>query len=333
MIVDTLLDPAAAPAAAAEAERAGFRCAWMIESVRDPFVALARAADATRELALGTAVAIAFARSPMTLALSAHDVHRLSGGRLLLGLGSQVRPHVTRRFGMPWSRPAARMREYVLALRAIWGAWNDGSPLDFRGEFYTHTLMTPMFDPGPSGFGDPPVFLGGVGERMTAVAGEVADGFLCGPLTTVPSFRQHTRPALDAGRARSSRPDFTVAGMPLVVTGADADVTARVALATRKRIAFYASTPAYRIVLEVHGWGGLADRLHGLSRDGRWDDMADLVDDEVLDAFAVVAEPGDVARALHERWNGLADRVVATVAADPGTEVWAEIARGAAHAA
>ncbi|MFC4945749.1 TIGR03617 family F420-dependent LLM class oxidoreductase [Pseudonocardia sp. GCM10023141] len=330
MIIDTVFDPAAEPGAAAEVERAGFTGAWVIESVRDPFIVLARAADATRSIELGTGVAIAFARSPMTLAQSAHDVHRLSGGRLLLGLGSQVRPHITRRFGMPWSQPAARMREYVLALRAIWAAWNDGVPLDFRGDFYSHTLMTPTFDPGPSGFGAPPVLLGGVGRRMTAVAGEVADGFLCGPLTTVESFRTHTLPALEAGRARSDRPDFTVAGMPLVVTGVDAATTDRVAAATRKRIAFYASTPAYRLVLEVHGWGGLADRLHGMSRDGRWDDMADLVDDDVLDAFAVIAEPGDVAAALRKRWGGLADRLIATFAADPGVEILPQIAGGAA---
>jgi probable F420-dependent oxidoreductase len=328
MIIDTVVDPTAAPGEAAELERAGFRSAWVIESVRDPFVVLARAADATDGLQLGTAVAIAFARSPMTLAQSAHDVHRLSGGRLLLGLGSQVRAHITRRFGMPWSHPAARMREYVLALRAIWAAWNDGTPLDFRGEFYSHTLMTPTFDPGPSGFGAPPVFLGGVGARMTAVAGEVADGFLCGPLTTVESFRSHTAPALATGRARSDRPEFTVTAMPLVVTGADAATTARVADATRKRIAFYASTPAYRFVLETHGWGGLADRLHAMSREGRWDEMGTLVEDDVLDAFAVTAEPGDVAAALRKRWDGLADRVVATFAADPGAEAWPAIGAG-----
>jgi probable F420-dependent oxidoreductase len=328
MIIDTVLDPVAAPASAAEVERAGFGCAWVTETVRDPFVVLARAADATRGLALGTGVAIALARSPMTLAQSAHDVHRLSGGRLLLGLGSQVRPHITRRFGMPWSRPADRMREYVLALRAIWAAWNDGTELDFRGEFYSHTLMTPFFDPGPTGFGSPPVFLGGVGERMTAVAGEVADGFVCGPLTSIDSLRAHTLPALEAGRVHSDRARFTVTGMPFVVTGVDAAATARVALATRKRIAFYASTPVYRFVLEVHGWGGLHDRLHALSREGRWDDMAALIDDEVLDAFAVVAEPDDVAPVLRKRWDGLADRLMVHCAADPGAEVWPAIAAG-----
>jgi probable F420-dependent oxidoreductase len=326
MVIDTVLDPVAGPSAAAAVERAGFGGAWVTETVRDPFVVLARAADATHGIDLGTAVAIAFARSPMTLAQSAHDVHRLSGGRLLLGLGSQVKAHVTRRFGMPWSRPAARMREYVLALRAIWTAWETSGPLEVDGEFYRHILMTPFFDPGPTGYGTPPVFLGGVGAGMTTVAGEVADGFLCGPLTSADSLRELTLPALETGRARSSRPGFIVSGMPLLVTGVDGPTTDRVAAATRSRIAFYASTPAYRQVLEVHGWGGLHDRLHRLSTERRWDEMAGLIDDEVLDAFAVIAAPGDAAAALRKRWDGLADRVVVACAADPGADAWAAIA-------
>ncbi|GAA3239848.1 hypothetical protein GCM10017691_41380 [Pseudonocardia petroleophila] len=251
---------------------------------------------------------------------------------MLLGLGSQVRPHVTRRFGMPWSRPADRMREYVLALRAIWACWNDGAELDFRGEFFSHTLMTPFFDPGPNGFGPPAVLLAGVGQRMTETAGEVADGFLCGPLTSVDSLRTHTLPAVARGRARSGIRDFTVSGMPLVVTGADAAATARVARATRDRLAFYASTPAYRPVLEVHGWGELHDRLHVLSCAGRWQDMGDLIDDEVLHTFAVVAGPDDVASALQDRWAGLADGLTVHCADDPGPGVWSAIAAGTARA-
>lgn len=176
---------------------------------------------------------------------------------------------------MPWSRPADRMREYVLALRAIWACWNVGADLDFRGEFSSHTLMPPFFDPGPNGFGSPQVLLAGVGARMTEVAGEVGDGFLCAPLTSIESLRAHTLPALEKGRARSTSRDFTVSGMPFVVTGEDAAATARIAAATRGRIAFYASTPAYRFVLDLHGWGGLHERLHAPSREGRWLDMAD----------------------------------------------------------
>jgi probable F420-dependent oxidoreductase len=331
--LDAVLDPTAASGAAAGIERAGYGCAWVTETVRDPFLVLALAAGETDRLRLGTGVVIAFARSPMTLAQSAHDLQRISGGRLLLGLGSQVRPHVTRRFGMPWSRPADRMREYVLALRAIWACWNSGAELDFHGEFYSHTLMTPFFDPGPNGWGPPPVLLAGVGSRMTEVAGEVGDGFLCAPLTSTVSLRTHTLPALQRGRARSAVADFTVSGTPFVVTGADAAATARVAAATRSRIAFYASTPAYRSVLDLHGWGGLHERLHVLSREGRWCDMADLIDDEVLDAFAVVAEPDEVGAALRARWDGLADRLTVQCADDPGERVWAAIAGGMVRSA
>jgi probable F420-dependent oxidoreductase len=328
--LDTVLDPVAVPGAAAEIERAGYGCAWVTETVRDPFLVLALAAGQTRHLGLGTGVAIAFARSPMTLAQTAHDLQRISGGRLLLGLGSQVRPHITRRFGMPWSRPADRMREYVLALRAIWACWNDGAELEFRGEFYSHSLMTPFFDPGPNGFGSPPVLLGGVGAQMTEVAGEVADGFLCGPLTSLASLLEHTLPALAKGRARSGVRDFTVSGMLFVVTGEDAAATARVARATGGRIAFYTSTPAYRSVLDVHGWGKLHEQLYALSRDGRWEDMTDLIDDEVLEAFAVVAEPDEVGSALRARWGGWVDRLTIHCADDPGTHVWSTIAAGMA---
>lgn len=327
MELDASLDPREAPDRARVAEAQGFRTAWVTETVRDPFLHLAGAASATTTIGLGTAVAIAFARSPMTLATSAHDLQRLSGGRLLLGLGSQVRPHITRRFSMPWSHPAERMREYVQALRAIWACWNEGHTLDFRGDFYTHTLMTPFFDPGPTGFGPPPVLLGGVGRAMTAVAGEVADGFLCGPLTSTLSLRQRTLPALAAGSA--TRPEeltpVQVQGMPLIVTGADRAETERVAEATRTRIAFYASTPAYRGVLEVHGWEALHERLHALSREARWSEMAALVDDEVLEAFAVVADPDDVAAELARRWRGIATRVTVHSADHIDDDVWAGI--------
>jgi probable F420-dependent oxidoreductase len=324
LAVDVLVDATCPPARVASLERAGYGGAWVTETVRDPFLTLASYAAATERARLATGVAIAFARSPMTVALSAHDLQRSSGGRLILGLGSQVRPHVERRFSMPWSEPAARMREYVQALRAIWAAWEDGARLDFRGRFYTHTLMPPFFDPGPTGFGPPPVVLGGVGERMTAVAGEVADGFLCAPLTSDRTLCERTLPALG-----TLRPGFTVCATPFVVTGRDAVTTASVEQATRARIAFYASTPAYRDVLEVHGWAGRAERLTALSKAGEWDAMADLVDDEMLHAFAVVAPPDRLAAAVRERWAGRVDRVALFAAADPGEEVWAQVLSGA----
>jgi probable F420-dependent oxidoreductase len=330
LTLDTVLDPTADPRLAVSLEDAGFACAWVTETVRDPYLCLARAAALTTRMSLGTGVAIAFARSPMTTALSAHDVQRLSGGRLLLGLGSQVRPHITRRFSMPWSSPAKRMREYVLALRAIWASWNEGVPLHFDGDFYTHTLMTPFFNPGPTGFPPPPVLLGGVGARMTAVAGEVADGFICGPLTSSLSFREHSLPSIERGLAArpAARSDpFDIRVMPFVVTGADAAATERVARATRARIAFYASTPAYRHILELHGWDALHDRLHKLSREGAWDEMPANINDDVLNTFAVVAEPDAVAQALQERFGDDARRAIVHSAADPGLEVWRAVTR------
>ncbi len=246
---------------------------------------------------------------------AARDVQNVSGGRLLLGLGSQIKTHITRRFSMPWSHPAARMREYVLALRAIWAAWNDGTRLGFRGDFYTHTVMTPFFNPGPNPFGPPPVLLAGVGPAMTAVAGEVADGFLCHGFTTERYLREVTLPALAEGRQRGGRAGvgdgaaFEVSGSPLVATGRTQEELAAAVLGVRGQIAFYGSTPAYRPVLERHGWDALADELHALSRTGRWDDMAALIDDDALTAFAVAGEPDRVAPELLRRYGDIMTRM------------------------
>ncbi|WP_433503134.1 TIGR03617 family F420-dependent LLM class oxidoreductase [Pseudonocardia halophobica] len=322
LAVDVLVDATMQPRAVRMLEDAGCAGVWTTETVRDPFLTLASYAAATERARLATGVAIAFARSPMTLALSAHDLQRITAGRFVLGLGSQVRPHIERRFSMPWSEPTARMREYVLALRAIWACWNAGERLDFTGRFYRHTLMTPFFDPGPTGFDAPPIVLGGVGVRMTAVAGEVADGFLCAPLTSPRSLTEYTVPAL--GRTTAW---FTVTATPFVVTGEDAAARARVELATRRRIAFYASTPAYRTILDLHGWGARGAELTRLSREGEWEAMAGLVDDEMLHAFAVVAEPDALGAAVRARWAGAVDRVALFLAADPGPEATAEIVR------
>ncbi|HTZ25187.1 MAG TPA: TIGR03617 family F420-dependent LLM class oxidoreductase [Streptosporangiaceae bacterium] len=292
--------------AAVRAEREGYAGAWTSEITHDPFVTLALAAVATETIELGTAIVVAFARNPMSLAMQANDVQLLSRGRLLLGLGSQIRPHITRRFSMPWSAPARRMREFILALRAIWSCWNDGTTLDFRGEFYQHTLMTPFFSPGPSPHGAPKVMLAGVGEAMTAVAGEVADGFLCHGFTTERYLREVTVPAL----ARHGRLDrLEVVGSPFVVTGrTDAELEAA-GRGVREQIAFYGSTPAYRPVLELHGWGELGGRLHEMSRHGRWQEMGTIIDDDVLNAFAVVAEPGAIAAELLRRYGDVMTRM------------------------
>ena len=308
-----MMFPAGAPAdiraAAAQAEQAGYAAAWTSETRHDPFVALALAATVTEKIQLGTAIAVAFARNPMSTAVLANDLQLLSRGRLLLGLGSQVRAHVTRRFSMPWSQPAGRMAEYIRALRAIWACWNDGTRLNFRGEFYRHHLMTPFFNPGPNEHGPPRVLLAAVGPQMTAVAGEAADGLLCHGFTTELYLRERTLSALAAGRARSGREDFEICGSPLVATGGSEEALEQARRAVREQIAFYASTPAYRPVLELHGWGGLSGQLHGLSLRGQWQQMGELISNEVLDTVAVTGEPAAIGPELHRRYGDVMTRM------------------------
>jgi len=311
-------------------EKAGYDGLWASESKHDPFLPLLLAAEHTDRLEVGTAIAVAFARSPMQLAYTAHDLQTYSGGRFALGLGSQIKPHIERRFAMPWSRPAARMREYVSALRAIWAAWNEGEKLDFRGDFYTHTLMSPFFSPPPAPGGAPKVFVAAVGEAMTRVAGEVADGLLAHGFTTERYLREVTLPTVEAGLAATARTrgDFSVSHLLLTATGRTEEEMARAVDGTRRQIAFYGSTPAYRGVLELHGWGELGDELNALSkssREDRWEAMGGLVDDEVLHTFAVVAEPERVADEIRRRYGALADRVSFYTAYEIGADVWEPI--------
>jgi probable F420-dependent oxidoreductase len=301
------------PATARDLEARGYAGVWASEVDHDPFLPLLSAGQATDRLQVGTAIAVAFARSPMTLATTAYDLQRYTHGRFVLGLGTQIKAHVERRFSMPWSPPVARMREYVAALRAIWTSWQDGTPLRFQGEHYRHTLMTPMFAPDAHPWGPPPVHLAAVGPAMTRLAGEVADGLLAHGFTTERYLRERTLPALEDGLAASgrARSDVTISLPGLVVSGRTDDERAGAAAAVKATIAFYGSTPAYRPVLELHGWEALADELHVLSvsrRQDKWTAMRDLVDDDVLAAFAVVAGPDEVAAAVRERYSGLVDR-------------------------
>jgi probable F420-dependent oxidoreductase len=298
-----------AQAAAVQAE--GFDGLWLSEVKHDPFIGVALAATVTERPALGTAIALAFARNPMSTAAAANDLQALSQGRLILGLGTQVKAHITRRFSMPWSHPAARMREYVLALRAIWDTWHTGAPLDFRGDFYSHTLMSPMFVPEQHGFGAPRVVVAGVGQAMTEVAGEVADGFLPHGFTTERYLREVTVPALLRGRSRlgAGLEGFAICGGPFVVTGTTEEEMAAAEEQVRGQIAFYGSTPAYRPVLELHGWGALGDELHELTRAGRWAELGGLVSDEVLRTFAVVGAPDEIGPEILRRYGDLFTRV------------------------
>ena len=300
-----------AGASAAEQEERGYDGVWSAETSHDPFLPLLLAAQATEKIDLGTGIAVAFARNPMTLAQVSWDLQAASQGRFILGLGSQIKPHITKRFSMPWSHPAERMREMILAIRAIWATWNEGTKLDFRGDFYTHTLMTPFFNPGPNPHGNARIFLAGVGPRMTEVAGEVCDGFLCHGFTTERYMHEVTLPALERGRQKAGKTldGFEISGPMFIVTGRDEKEMAAAAKGVRGQIAFYGSTPAYRPVLELHGWGELQTELNGLSKEGRWAEMGDLVDDDMLNAFAVVGSPEEAARALHERWGGTVSRL------------------------
>ncbi|HET9442273.1 MAG TPA: LLM class F420-dependent oxidoreductase [Acidimicrobiales bacterium] len=310
-----------AAAMAREQEAQNLDGLWSVETGHDPFLPLLVAAMATERVELGTGIAVAFARSPMTTAVQANDLQLASRGRFILGLGTQIKPHIEKRFSMPWSHPAARMREYVLALRAIWECWQQGSRLDFRGDFYTHTLMTPFFSPGPNPHGPPKVFLAAVGSHMAEVAGEVADGLLVHPFTTARYLEEVTLPAVQRGLERSGRRrhDFQLAATAFVVTGTEAERAAADTM-VRSQIAFYGSTPAYRGVLERHGWADLQTELNGLSKQGRWTDMAALVTDEILDAFAVVCDLDRAADRLLDRWGATVDRLgfYFPVTNDPG---------------
>ena len=297
--------------AAAQQEARGYDGIWVPETSHDPFLPLLLAAEHTERLDLGTGIVVAFARNPMTLAQVSWDLQAASQGRFILGLGSQIKAHITRRFSMPWSHPAPRMREMILAIRAIWDCWNQGTKLDFQGDFYSHTLMTPFFNPGPNPHGDARIFLAGVGELMTQVAGEVADGFLCHAFTTRQYLDEVTLPSLAKGRAKAGKTldDFELAGPMFVVTGRDEAEMAEAAKGVKGQIAFYGSTPAYRPVLELHGWGDLQDELNRLSKEGRWAEMGELIDDDMLATFAVVAPLDQVAAALDGRWGDVLHRI------------------------
>ncbi|MGH9056955.1 MAG: LLM class F420-dependent oxidoreductase [Acidimicrobiales bacterium] len=299
------------PDQAQKAEDAGYDAVWAAETGHDPFFSLLLAAEHTERIGLGTAIVVAFARSPMTVASAGWDLNAYSNGRLLLGLGSQIKPHIEKRYSMPWSHPAPRMREFISAMRAIWDCWQNGAKLDFRGDFYTHTLMTPFFNPGPNVSGAPKVYLAAVGETMTRVAGEVADGMLVHGFTTERYLRQVTLPAIEAGLAKSGRScsDFEISYPAFVVTGDTEEEIAAASAGTRKQIAFYGSTPAYRPVLDAHGWGDLQPELHTLSKRGEWDQMGDLISDEVLDAFAVIGSPEDIPHLLEQRFGDIVDRI------------------------
>ena len=298
-------------ATAIRAEADGYDGIGATELQHDPFISIAVAARSTKTIELGSSIAVAFARNPMSVAETANDLQLLSSGRFLLGLGSQIKPHIERRFSMPWSSPAARMRDFVLAVRAIQHSWQTGEKLDYQGEFYRHSLMTPMFAPGPNPHGAPKIAIAGVGPLMTEVAGEVADGWLAHTFTTPRFLREVSLPALHRGIEKSGRDASAVdVSMPAFVAVGTSQKELDAAIrATKKQMAFYGSTPAYATVLELHGWGGVAEQLNAGSRRGEWDAMADLITDEMIGEFAAIGTPPEVAAQLRERFAGIATRL------------------------
>lgn len=330
MKIDTTMvleNPADAGRLAQSLEAIGYSGLFSFEGQHDPFLPLALASQTTRRVELGTGIAVAFARNPMNLAYLGHDLQLMTQGRFILGLGTQVQAHIEKRFGCVWSQPAARMREMILAIKAIWACWNDGEPLRFEGEFYRHTLMTPTFSPGANPYGAPKIYAGGFGPKMTAAVAETADGFIVHPFHTVESVQAITLPAMAAGLAAGNRVrgDIELAVNLIVGTGDTPEALAAAVEAVRKQIAFYASTPAYRPVLEVHGLGELQPRLNAMSKAGQWDAMAALIPDALLHAVAVVCPRQAMAERIRQRCAGVFDRVNLVARYTGDASGWADV--------
>jgi probable F420-dependent oxidoreductase len=295
--------PEAARARAVELAATGVDGLFSFENAHDVFFPLTLAATSVA-CDLMTNVAIAFPRSPMHLAHAAYDLQLLSGGRFRLGLGTQVRPHIERRYGSTWSNPVARMRDTVLAVKGILDSWQQGTRLDHRGPFWTHTLMTPAFNPGPNPHGTPKILVGALGPRMTAMAAEVADGLLMMPFNSARHLRERTMPALER-----RRDDFEIVAEVIVAMGSSDEEIATARAGVRGLLSFYGSTPAYRPVLDVEGWGDLQPELNTLSKQGQWKEMTALVDDTMVETLAVSGTPGQCAEQIRGRFGAIAQRV------------------------
>lgn len=291
-------------------EAMGFSGVGTAEMNHDPFFPLLLAAEHSQNIELRTGIAVAFARSPMILANLGHDLNAYSKGRFTMGLGSQIRAHITKRFSMPWGAPAAQMKELILAMRAIWANWYDGQPLRFEGKYYNHTLMTPAFTPEDKDYGAPKVVLAAVGPVMTEVAGEVADGLIIHPFSNEKYIREVTLPAIDKGLAKSGRKreDFEITYSPFIVSGQDEKTFNAQKAAAKSRISFYGSTPAYKNVLGAHGWGELQTELNTMSKQGKWQEMGELITDDMLNVFCVMGEPGTLVAEIQSRYGDFTDR-------------------------
>ncbi|NTU79561.1 MAG: TIGR03617 family F420-dependent LLM class oxidoreductase [Chloroflexales bacterium] len=299
------------PELAAAAEKIGFGALWTPETAHNGYLPLVLAAEHTRRITLGTAVTMAFPRSPMVTAQIAWDLAAYSRGRFVLGLGTQVRAHIERRFSAQFDQPVARLRDYILAMRAIWDCWQNGTRMFYRGPFFQHTLMTPFFNPGPIEYPKIPVFIAGVNTGLAQLAGELCEGFHAHPLNSAKYLREVLHPQIAAGAAKSGRNpmECVMVGSAFVITGADRAQREQLRASVRQQISFYASTPTYRSVLECHGWAEEGEQLSRLAAAQRWGEMSALVSDAMLEAFAVEADPAELPAALKARYAGLLDRV------------------------
>ncbi len=326
MKLDALLetrDLAEVANAAKAAESIGFDAVWGPETGNDPLLAMALIAEHTNRVRLGTQVLIAFPRSPMVTAYGAWDLARLSHGRFILGLGTQVKGHIERRYGVKWESPVARMREYIESLRAIFRCWSEGNnKLSYQGKFYSFSLMTPFFAPKPHQYGNIPIYVAGVNRAICRMAGELCDGFHAHPFHSPAYLREIVLPEIEAGlkQAGRKREDFAIASGAFVITGDSPEEIKQARERVRQQIAFYASTRTYRIVMETHGWGEVTDRLHAKAAVGDWQGMAREITDEMLEVFAVTGSFEEIGAKLKERYKGLLDRVSLYMPFRPGQQ-------------
>jgi probable F420-dependent oxidoreductase len=303
------------PGVAQAAEELGFHALWSTETVHDPFLPGALIGEHTRRIQFGTAIAVSFARSPANLAYVAWDLSQASKGRFILGLGTQVKAHVERRFGMSWPESVVgKLREQIAVIRALWNTWQNNAPLNFRGEYYKITLMSPFFNPGPIAHPEIPIYIAGVNTGLARLAGETAEGFLSHPLHSPRYLSEVILPAIEQGLAKSgrSRQDFKLCTTAFVVTSPEEEAF------VRSQIAFYASTPSYRAVMDLHGWSETAERLSGLAGRGQWGEMPALIRDEMLAEFAVSGSASAIPGMLNQRYRGLVDRLTLYLPFVPG---------------
>ena len=296
---------------ARQVEDYGFGGLWTAETSHNPFLPLTHAASVTDRISVGTGIAVAFPRSPMVMANTAWDLAEQSKGRFILGLGTQVRAHITKRFSSEWSAPVPRLREYIESMRAIWDTWQTGVPLHYKGEHYRFILMTPFFSPEPMPYSNIPIYIAGVNEGLCRLAGEMCQGFHVHPFHTTRYLKEMIIPNIEAGAQKTGRTRQAVklTCMIFVVTGRTAEEIQQSTIATKSQIAFYASTPSYKAVLEMHGWGDLAERLGKMIRENRWNELWTEISDEMLNEIAVVAPVDELAHKVKERYEGLLDRV------------------------